>query len=262
MHKQRDCPLAHSRSPRRPEPFDLSPRTELKTLLRTIGFQPRSLFGQGLDGYALRHEHYPGVLDLGKLGQISLDLAAVLGPVDDELPLAIVLGRQAANHLRRVTVERVTPGPPRIALGRRRRVRQFRADRHQIAADRQVERAGSLDRDVPTSIAKAAPKAEAVRQTASARRPSEQRAARRPDRPPRHARQVHRETAAARPLATPPVGRESRRPKTLRPPASTRRRACRNSRSAGCSRWCARRGSPRPSGGPHLGSNEISRRYA
>ena len=85
----------------------------------------------------------------GNSGQVRLDFAAVVGPVDDELQLVVVLGRQPADHLGRVPLERVPPGPLRIALGRRRRVRQLRADRHQVARHRQIERAGGLDRDVP-----------------------------------------------------------------------------------------------------------------
>ena len=50
----------------------------------------------------------------------------------------------------------VPAAPAPIPFGGRSRVREFWADRHQIALDRQVERAGRFDRDVPAQRSQAA----------------------------------------------------------------------------------------------------------
>ncbi len=161
--------------------------------------------------------------------------------------------------------------------------------------DRQVERAGRLDRDVPAAAAEFVPQAEPTRRRASARRRSARRGWEsagtledcwdwgsksgsltlalalnaRPHPRPLSQRErggiaagTARETPAAATGGVARCDREFRPLKALRPRASTRHRAYRNSRSANCSRRRARRCSRRPSGGLLLESSGRFRRFA
>ena len=102
------------------EPFDLPAWAKRQLLGGAVGLQPMGLLGQrgGID--ALRHQHHPRPLDLGKLRQVLQDLLTIGLAIDHELYLIIVLGDQAANHVGGVAMQAVQLRPAQIALGRRR----------------------------------------------------------------------------------------------------------------------------------------------
>lgn len=128
----------------------MAARAKAVTLLFAVALEPGADGGECRQVNALRHQQHSLTLDLGKFSQVLFDFFAVGGRIDDELKLIWVIADQLVDDEGRVACSFMTLVPASRSCSRGRGIREFRADRHEIAVDGQGEGPGGFHGNVPT----------------------------------------------------------------------------------------------------------------